>query len=78
LGIVYRRQHDFEPAARAFERAIAIDPGFLEAHHNLALLYKLYLFDEDRARRHFRSFIALGGAAEEEIVALFRREEDNP
>jgi tetratricopeptide (TPR) repeat protein len=78
LGIVYRRTDRFEQAANAFKRAIDIDPHFLEAHHNLALLYKVYLNDEDRARRHFRNFLALGGDPGDDVTQLFRRAEESP
>ncbi len=72
LGIVHRKQQKFAEAARDFERALNLDPDFREAHHNLALLYKLYLSDPERARNHFRQFIALGGQADAEVQALFR------
>jgi Flp pilus assembly protein TadD len=76
LGIVHRRQQRFEDATRDFERALALDPEFREAHHNLGLLYKLYLFDEARAQAHFQRFLALGGQADQEVAALFRKEGD--
>jgi tetratricopeptide (TPR) repeat protein len=74
LGIIHRRQLRFDDSARAFERAIALAPDFREAHHNLALLTKLYLFDEERSRRHFDRFLALGGEANEAVTALFGEE----
>jgi tetratricopeptide (TPR) repeat protein len=72
LGIALRKTGDFGHAVRAFEQAIAIEPAFLEAHHNLAVLFKLDLFDDDRARQHYRSYIALGGRPRQELMALFR------
>jgi Flp pilus assembly protein TadD len=72
LGIVHRKQQKFAEAGRDFDRALDLDPDFREAHHNLALLYKLYLADPERARNHFRQFIALGGQADAEVQALFR------
>ena len=75
LGIVHRKQQQFAVAAHDFERAVALEPDFREAHHNLALLYKLYLLDDDKARQHFRRFLALGGQADAEVTALFQVEE---
>ena len=76
LGIVYRRTGRFDEAVREFGAAIELEPEFREAHHNLALLYKLYLADEHRARQHFRSFLALGGRADQDVTALFRLAEE--
>jgi Tfp pilus assembly protein PilF len=78
LGIVHRKQQQFAAAAHDFERAVALDDTFREAHHNLALLYKLYLPDEDKARAHFRRFLALGGQADPEVAALFLVQEKTP
>ena len=75
LGIVHRKQQKFAESARDFERAVELQPDFREAHHNLALLYKLYLLDDDKARQHFRSFLALGGQADAEVTALFQVQE---
>jgi Tfp pilus assembly protein PilF len=75
LGIVHRKEQKFTDSARDFERAVALDPSFREAHHNLALLYKLYIGDDEKARQHFRRFLALGGQADSEVSALFLREE---
>ena len=49
LGIAYRQQGQFAKARDAYERAIALDPGYAAALLNLGILYDLYLGDT-RAR----------------------------
>ncbi len=39
LGTAYRSAHKFEQAAAAFQQALKIDPGLIEAQFNLAGLY---------------------------------------
>ena len=75
LGIACREELRFADSVTEFERAVALNPGFAEAHYNLALVYKLYLSDDERARLHFRRFLALGGLPNQEVAELFRREE---
>jgi Flp pilus assembly protein TadD len=74
LGIVHRRQLRFDDAGRDFERAIDLDSKFREAHHNLALLYKLYLFDDGRAKTHYRRVLDLGGQTSGDVQRLFDEE----
>lgn len=40
LGNLYSRQHNFEPAIAAFERALKLDPRFVRAYVNLADVYR--------------------------------------
>jgi tetratricopeptide (TPR) repeat protein len=39
LGVIYHAQSKFEQAEQAFERALAINPGYTEAALNLAVTY---------------------------------------
>jgi Tfp pilus assembly protein PilF len=72
---VHRKEQKFTESAHDFERAVELDPSFREAHHNLALLYKLYRSDDERARNHFRRFLTLGGQPDADVAALFLLEE---
>src|SRR3989441_9023296 len=38
LGVCYHQMGEFDPAQRAFERALEINPGYVEASLNLAIL----------------------------------------
>lgn len=43
LGLTLRMRGQFEQAAAAYERAIAVDPAYAPAHRNLGVLLDLYL-----------------------------------
>lgn len=78
LGIVHRKRGQHAAAAEDFQRALALAPGYAAAQYNLALLYKLYLFDDAAAAAHFAEFSALGGRADPEVALLFASEEKKP
>ena len=67
LGVVYRRQGRFEEARDAYERALQIKPDYGDAHRNLGVLYDLYLFDYDKAERHYRRAMQLNPDDREKI-----------
>lgn len=57
-GNTYSNLERHEEAVDEFEKAVAADPGFAEAHRNLAnTLYFLQRFDE--AKPHYARFLAL-------------------
>ena len=51
LGLAYSAYFEFDKARAAYERAVAIDPGYLEAHANLAGML-LDIGDTDSSIRH--------------------------
>ncbi len=59
LGITYRQQGLFAKAREAYERAIDLDPGYAAAHINLAILYDLYLRDNQHALEWYERYQAL-------------------
>jgi tetratricopeptide (TPR) repeat protein len=64
LGVCYHQMGEFDPSQRAFERALEINPGYVEASLNLAILcndlgqyekaQKVYSNALDRARKGAR------------------------
>jgi tetratricopeptide (TPR) repeat protein len=57
LGLVAIQRQDPAAARAQFERAMALDPGLVEAQLNLGLIYKMG-GDIPRARACFEAFIA--------------------
>ena len=53
LGITYRQQGQFAKARDAYQRALALDPGYAAAALNLGILYDLYLGDSPRALEQY-------------------------
>lgn len=79
LGNADRALGDLAGARQAFARAIALDPGYAEAHNNLGLL--LQDTDAAAAEQHFRAALAAepnyGDAAFNLAVLLWRSGQRN-
>lgn len=58
-GIALREQGKFAEARRAYEDALAIDPGYAKAHFNLGVLADLYLQDLPLALTHYERYQSL-------------------
>ncbi len=63
LGLVSIEKQDLPGARVHFEKAVQLDPSFLEAQLNLGRTYKL-LGDQPRARACFEAFLAKASRAE--------------
>jgi len=67
LAVVMEREGDDEPAIEQYQRALAVDPNFLDAHKNLAILcHTLSNTYQDKQRtrmayEHYERYFALGG-----------------
>jgi Flp pilus assembly protein TadD len=59
LGASYRLDGKFPKAREAYERAIALDPGYAAAILNLGILCDLYLGDGKRALELYDRYLAL-------------------
>lgn len=59
LGVTLRMRGNFQDAAAAYERAIAVDPAFAPAHRNLGVLRDLYLGDPHGALAALEQYKAL-------------------
>lgn len=67
LGIAYRRTGRFAEAQLAYERAIALDPAFVDPERNLAILLDLYLDRPEAALAHYERCELLGGGADGDV-----------
>jgi Tfp pilus assembly protein PilF len=59
LGVVERRQGQFENAERSYQKSIAADDTYAAAHFNLAVLYELYLRRSDKAAEEYGRYVEL-------------------
>ena len=75
LAISYRHKGEFQKARDAYERALALDDSYADAHLNLGVLLDLYLADAPLALAHYERYVALtpnGDAAVGKWVADLR------
>lgn len=61
LGILERRAGEFDAAAEAYGRALALSPDYGLAHRNLGVLLDLYLGQPDKALVHYERYLELDG-----------------
>jgi len=58
-GCMLMELGEYRKAERAFLRALEMDPGDVDTHYNLGIVYDDGLGDADRARHHYREFLRL-------------------
>ncbi len=56
LGVVYRAEGRFEEARHAYQRALALDADYADAHLNLGILLDLYLQRPEEALPHYERY----------------------
>ena len=59
LGILKRRQGQFQDALIEYQRAIEIDDEYAGAHFNLGILFDLYLQDLEQALQQYQIYLEL-------------------
>ena len=59
LGLAYQSARRLADAVKAYTRAIKLDPGNAEAHHNLGNCYSELAHDAMAAARHYREAIRI-------------------
>jgi tetratricopeptide (TPR) repeat protein len=65
LAMCYFRMEDFNKSAARLEKIINFDPKSYHAHYNLGILYKHYLNDMQKARKHLKIVINAEEAKED-------------
>jgi Flp pilus assembly protein TadD len=81
LGIAYRQKGEFAKARDAYQRALALDPGYTAAMLNLGILYDLYLGDTQRALELYARYLSLlpnGDATVTKWVADLKNRKPGP
>ena len=68
LGITYRQQGQFAKAREAYEKAIDLDPGYAAPQLNLAILYDLYLRDNQHALEMYERYQALSAGKDATVT----------
>jgi Flp pilus assembly protein TadD len=68
LGITYRQQGQFAKAREAYERAIDLDPGYASPQLNLAILYDLYLRDNQHALEMYERYQAMSAGKDATVT----------
>jgi len=60
-GIIMRMRGDFTGAKAMYQAAIRYNPNYANAHHNIAILYDIYLYKYDLALYHYKKHQLLTG-----------------
>jgi Flp pilus assembly protein TadD len=68
LGITYRHQGQFTKAREAYEKAIALDAGYAAPRLNLAILFDLYLRDNQQALAQYEQYQALSAGKDATVT----------
>jgi tetratricopeptide (TPR) repeat protein len=68
LGISYRQQGQFAKAKEAYERAISLDASYAAPQLNLAILYDLYLRDNQQALAQYERYQVLSAGKDATVT----------
>ena len=66
-GILLRSTGKFQQAKAAYQKAIALFPGFSKGHLNLAILADIYLYDFKLALNHYQQYQLIEGDKERQV-----------
>ena len=67
LGRIYVEGESYDHAASSFLKALEIDPSFLPALLNAAVVYGQYLDDMERATGYLRQYLEYGGTMQRDM-----------
>lgn len=59
LGLISVENKEFITGQQHYQRAIALNDNFANAHYNLALLYDIYFQDIPKAYQHYEKYLKL-------------------
>lgn len=68
LGMLQRRAGHFTEARQAYEKALAANDAYADAHLNLAILYDLYLQQPGQAVPHYRRYQTLAAKPDKRVT----------
>lgn len=68
LGVLLRRNGEFERAEEAYQAALSADNAYANAHLNLGILYDVYLQRPEQALSHYRQYQTLSGQPDDEVA----------
>lgn len=71
-GVLFRAEGKFEAAREAYSKALLVDPGFSDAHLNLAILYDIYLQYWEDATEHYLAYAKLSNDNDTPIQSWLR------
>lgn len=66
-GVIMRRKGDFSAANEMYLAAIKHNPDYANAHHNLAILYDIYLYDQEQALYHYKKYQLLTNDSDKQV-----------
>ncbi|MCP4491437.1 MAG: tetratricopeptide repeat protein [Gammaproteobacteria bacterium] len=67
LGIIARRQGDYDQALNHYRIALAADPEYANAYLNLGILQDIYLDNSQQALVHFQRYQELSGSNDKKV-----------
>jgi Flp pilus assembly protein TadD len=67
LGRIYMERESYDHAVSSFLKALELDPSFLPALLNAAVVYGEYLDDMDRATDYLRQYLEKGGTMQRDM-----------
>jgi tetratricopeptide (TPR) repeat protein len=59
LGVIARKQGRFEDAVSNYDKAIAVEAGYADAHLNLGIVYELYMGRLEDALAQYQIYLSL-------------------
>jgi Flp pilus assembly protein TadD len=68
LGRIYVERESYDHAASSFLKALEIDPAFLPALLNAAVVYGEHLDDMERATDYLRQYLENGGTVQRDMI----------
>lgn len=68
LGVLLRRQGEFETARQHYQKAIDSAPAYAQAYLNLGILFDIYFQDLAQALQHYQKYQSLRGEEDSRVA----------
>lgn len=66
-GVIMRSQGRFNEALDSYQNAVALDKRYPYVYLNLGVLYDIYLFDHEQAKRYYQTYARLRPDASQQV-----------